>query len=59
MRKKSKNQKKIPANPPDEKTGLKPLQEETQPTESAIDDQNPFDFGGLPKRDLKKNMGCG
>lgn len=21
--------------------------------------QNPFDFGGLPDRDLKKNLGCG
>ena len=21
--------------------------------------ENPFDFGGLPKRDLKKNLGCG
>jgi hypothetical protein len=20
---------------------------------------DPFDFGGLPKRDLKKNLGCG
>ena len=20
---------------------------------------NPFDFGGLPKRDLKKSLGCG
>jgi hypothetical protein len=20
---------------------------------------NPFDFGGMPKRDLKKNLGCG
>lgn len=23
------------------------------------DDTNPFDFGGLPDRDLKKNLGCG
>jgi hypothetical protein len=21
--------------------------------------EKPFDFGGLPDRDLKKNMGCG
>ncbi len=21
--------------------------------------ENPFDFGGLPSRDLKKNLGCG
>lgn len=23
------------------------------------DDEKPFDFGGLPQRDLKKNLGCG
>ncbi len=23
------------------------------------DETNPFDFGGLPDRDLKKNLGCG
>jgi hypothetical protein len=22
-------------------------------------DEKPFDFGGLPSRDLKKNLGCG
>jgi hypothetical protein len=22
-------------------------------------DDNQFDFGGMPKRDLKKNLGCG
>lgn len=21
--------------------------------------EEPFDFGGLPQRDLKKNLGCG
>jgi hypothetical protein len=27
---------------------------------SPIDqDEKPFDFGGLPQRDLKKNLGCG
>jgi hypothetical protein len=24
-----------------------------------VDPENPFDFGGLPERDLKKNLGCG
>jgi len=23
------------------------------------DDEKPFDFGGIPDRDLKKNLGCG
>jgi hypothetical protein len=27
--------------------------------ENPSDDENPFDFGGLPARDLKKNLGCG
>jgi hypothetical protein len=31
---------------------------DTQPKQDA-DSENPFDFGGLPYRDLKKNLGCG
>ena len=23
------------------------------------EEEKPFDFGGLPNRDLKKNLGCG
>lgn len=26
--------------------------------EEPTSDENPFDFGGLPPRDLKKNLGC-
>jgi hypothetical protein len=29
-----------------------------EPVPSA-DEAKPFDFGGLPDRDLKKNLGCG
>ena len=29
-----------------------------QPIRSG-DEDKPFDFGGLPDRDLKKNLGCG
>jgi hypothetical protein len=25
----------------------------------APDEEKPFDFGGLPQRDIKKNLGCG
>lgn len=38
---------------------------ETKPSEGhhPVSDENesekPFDFGGLPHRDLKKNLGCG
>lgn len=28
-------------------------------TEVEKDEEKPFDFGGLPNRDLKKNLGCG
>jgi hypothetical protein len=28
------------------------------PTQATEEDK-PFDFGGLPDRDLKKNLGCG
>lgn len=31
---------------------------QASPAETT-NDENPFDFGGLPSRDLKKNLGCG
>ena len=38
----------------------KPKIRETKPEkQDSIDNEDPFDFGGLPKRDLKKNLGCG
>jgi hypothetical protein len=34
--------------------------EEPKPAnEAATEKENQFDFGGLPQRDLKKNLGCG
>lgn len=27
-------------------------------TDEGVQDQNVFDFGGLPDRNLKKNLGC-
>jgi hypothetical protein len=29
------------------------------PKEVVAEKENKFDFGGLPKMDLKKNLGCG
>jgi hypothetical protein len=29
------------------------------PADASVEKENPFDFGGLPQRDLKKNLGCG
>lgn len=28
-------------------------------SEDSAEDSDPFDFGGLPNRNLKKNLGCG
>jgi len=34
--------------------------EEPKPANEVLKDkENQFDFGGLPQRDLKKNLGCG
>lgn len=30
-----------------------------QPPEQEADKDHGFDFGGLPERNLKKNLGCG
>jgi hypothetical protein len=37
----------------------KPLPPKPQPKEVDNNDEKPFDFGGIPTRDLKKNLGCG
>ncbi len=39
-----------------DKSTAKPTPQETI---RSADDDKPFDFGGLPNRDLKKNLGCG
>ncbi|HEY8936220.1 MAG TPA: hypothetical protein VIM65_13400 [Cyclobacteriaceae bacterium] len=33
--------------------------EKQQPSKENEEQKKPFDFGGLPQRDLKKNLGCG
>lgn len=53
MKKKTKaKEKQEQRKPPIEKSNLKK-------EESTPDSENPFDLGGLPQRDLKKNLGCG
>jgi hypothetical protein len=48
MSKKKKDKKKETEKPkPPEKPEVKE------------ENENPFDFGGMPQRDLKKNLGCG
>jgi hypothetical protein len=39
-----------------DKATVKPASQEPP---RSIDEDKPFDFGGLPDRDLKKNLGCG
>ena len=46
-----KDQKK-PKEKPKEKPGKSVKSEQDQ-------DEKPFDFGGIPDRNLKKNLGCG
>jgi hypothetical protein len=45
------------------KADTKPEKTETAPAAPAPlreePEEKPFDFGGLPSRDLKKNLGCG
>jgi hypothetical protein len=37
----------------------KPVKPKVKAPEPADEPEKPFDFGGLPQRDLKKNLGCG
>jgi hypothetical protein len=41
---------------PSDKSTAKPTPQEAI---RFVDDDKPFDFGGLPEKDLKKNLGCG
>ncbi|MBX2955923.1 MAG: hypothetical protein KF846_07190 [Cyclobacteriaceae bacterium] len=47
-------------NPKSKKSNkkLKANTKEIKPGKHDEENQNPFDFGGLPQRDLKKNLGC-
>lgn len=43
-----------------EKKGEKKLvPEKTKDVPAQVEDDKPFDFGGIPDRNLKKNLGCG
>lgn len=46
--------KKIPKHKPQVRE-----QEKKQPPEKEAQKDDAFDFGGLPDRNLKKNLGCG
>lgn len=35
------------------------VQEKAKELPPQDEESKPFDFGGLPDRDLKKNLGCG
>lgn len=36
-----------------------PEKAKTPAPQDTSENEKPFDFGGLPNRDLKKNLGCG
>jgi hypothetical protein len=42
-----------------QKAEKEPKKAETRVPTPAAEEDKPFDFGGLPNRDLKKNLGCG
>jgi hypothetical protein len=42
-----------------EKKTPKKLPEKPKSQPPQADEEKPFDFGGIPDRDLKKNLGCG
>ncbi|MBT1698585.1 hypothetical protein KK083_16960 [Fulvivirgaceae bacterium PWU4] len=52
MRKKPKKEKTDQQKP-------KPEVPPSDPKPVEAIEENPFNFGGLPARDLKKNLGCG
>jgi hypothetical protein len=37
----------------------KPKEAGSKQKEVEKQEEKPFDFGGIPNRDLKKNLGCG
>jgi|GEM_PF-1460183 len=45
--------------PRPEEQVVKPDRQAQEQSEPHQEEEAPFDFGGLPKRDLKKNLGCG
>jgi len=45
-----KSERKKQKTEPKKKPNVEPTPEEKE---------KPFDFGGIPERDLKKNLGCG
>jgi hypothetical protein len=50
----------IPAVTVSESTAQAPPDDQpSSPPDDADAERGPFDFGGLPNRNLKKNLGCG
>jgi len=41
------------------KTEIKEKKPDVPSQNIEIESEKPFDFGGIPARDLKKNLGCG
>jgi hypothetical protein len=41
------------------KAEKEPMKAQPPAPAQGTEEDKPFDFGGLPNRDLKKNLGCG
>jgi hypothetical protein len=52
-----KKKKKQLTNPSEVK--LPARKQHAKEVEAPVDEEKPFDFGGIPDRNLKKNLGCG
>lgn len=52
-------EKKRKKHRPKKKPGPPARPADAQKPTPENEEHDPFDFGGLPARDLKKNLGCG
>lgn len=55
----SKKKSKSPVKTTKEKNADPAIEQNPDSGESTTHEENESDFGGLPSRDLKKNLGCG
>lgn len=59
MVKKTRKKKSVRTRVPSEVKTVRRKPGDQEIRQDENDKSGPFDFGGLPVRDLKKNLGCG
>jgi hypothetical protein len=52
-------ERKVESLKPKAKKQVDPKVDENAPMQVPNDEDDSFNFGGLPERNLKKNLGCG